>query len=335
MKAVLISEHGGRDKLVLQSVREPAARDHELVIKVGAVALNHLDIFVREGTRGTPISLPRIAGGDVAGIVVDKGHFVDGVEVGQRVVLDPAVVLSDNTLGGLGDHIDGGLAEYLSIPSDNAIKLPKEVSFNVAAALPMSYATAWRMLTVRGLIQNGESVLILGASGGVGTAAIQIAKMFGCTVYAASNSDIKLGKLAELGIDFPINYDRCPEFHREIRGLTDGDGVDVVVNFTGGDSWVRSLKAVKYGGRILTCGATSDFITKTDIRYIWRREMNIIGSDGWQRGDIVDLIELVRQGIINPLIHSVIPLEEVREGYRLLEQRDVVGKVIVNPCKLE
>lgn len=331
MRAVVIHEHGGRDKLLLEQVPTPEAGAGQILVRVKACGLNYLDIFVRRGMPGLPIELPRITGGDIAGVIEAVGAGVTSVSVGQRVLLDPAVVLPDGEIGALGENTTGGLAEYIVVPAENAILLPDDVTFEQAAALPIAYGTAWRMLITRGQVQPGESVFILGASGGVGTGAVQIAKMRGCIVYAAASSADKLERLKGLGADVLVNYAEQPEFHRFIKGHTHGEGVDVVVNYTGGDTWVKSLKCVKLGGRLLTCGATAGYDPQTDIRYIWRKEMDIRGSDGWQRQDLIDLLEAVRSGQINPVIDRVLPLEETAEGHRLLEDREVFGKVIIVP----
>lgn len=331
MRAVVIYEHGGRDKLVLDDVPDPTPARGEILLRVKAVGLNYLDVFVRRGMPGLPIDLPRISGGDIAGEVAALGEGVQSVEVGQRLLIDPAVKMPDGTLGALGESTTGGLSEYMTVSADNAIPLPHDVSYEQAAALPIAYGTAWRMLRTRGRVRAGESVLVLGASGGVGTGAVQIAKMMDCVVFAAASSEDKLQRLKELGADYLVNYAAHPEFHRYVRGLTDGEGVDVVVNYTGGDSWVRSLKSVKRGGRILTCGATAGFDPPTDIRYIWRKEMDIIGSDGWRRQDLIDLLCAVRDGRITPVIGAVLPLDQTAEGHRLLEEREIFGKAIVKP----
>ncbi len=296
-----------------------------------AVGLNYLDVFVRRGMPGLPVELPRITGGDIAGEIVTVGAEAASVAPGQRVLLDPMVTLPNGEIGALGENTTGGLAEYIAVPAANAIPLPDDVSFEQAAALPIAYGTAWRMLITRGRLRAGESVFILGASGGVGTGAVQIAKMRGCVVYAAASTAAKCQRLRELGADHTVNYIEHPEFHRYLRSITGGAGVDVVVNYTGGDSWVRGLKCVKLGGRILTCGATAGYDPPTDIRYIWRKEMDIIGADGWRRGDLVDLVEAVRSGTVTPVIDRVLPLAQTAEGHRLLEDREVFGKVIIAP----
>lgn len=331
MRAVVIHEHGGRDKLILEDVLDPQPAAGEILVRVKAVGLNYLDIFVRRGMPGLPIDLPRISGGDIAGDVAALGEGVESLSVGQRLLIDPAITMPDGTLGALGESTTGGLAEYIVVPAGNAIPLPDDITYEHAAALPIAYGTAWRMLRTRGKIRAGESILILGASGGVGTGCVQIAKMIGCEVYAAASSCDKLQRLTELGADHLVNYIEHPEFHRYVRSITGGEGVDVVVNYTGGESWVRSLKSLKHGGRILTCGATIGFDPPTDIRYIWRRELDIRGSDGWRRQDLVDLLQAVQEGKIIPIIDRVLPLEQTAEAHRLLEDREVFGKVIITP----
>jgi len=331
MRAAVIHEHGGRDKIMLEDVPRPVAGRDEIVVAVKACGLNHLDIFVRRGMPGLPIELPRITGGDIAGVIDTVGDGVAGLSLGQRVLLDPTIVAPNGRVGALGEHTTGGLAEYIKVPAANAIPLPEDVSFVQAAALPIAYGSAWRMMVSRGRVQPGEHVLILGASGGVGVACVQIAKMHGCVVYAAASTAGKLARLAELGADILVNYTEQPEFHRHVRKLTDGTGVDVVVNYTGGETWVKSLKSLRHGGRLLTCGATAGYDPRTDIRFIWTKELSIIGADGWRREDLLALLDAVRTGRLHAIVDRVLPLEQVREGHRLLEEREVVGKVIITP----
>ena len=331
MRAAVIHEHGGLDVLRIEDVPAPSPGPGEILVAVKACGLNYLDIFVRRGMPGLPVTFPRITGGDIAGVVAEMGAGVTSVALGQRVLLDPAIELPDGHAGALGEHTNGGLAERIVVPAEKAIPLPGEVSFEQAAALPIAYGTAHRMMVHRGKITAGEHVLILGASGGVGTACVQIAKLYGCVVYAAASSSDKLTRLKGLGADILLNYAEDPEFHRQARQLTDGRGVDVVVNYTGGDTWVRSLKALRHGGRLLTCGATAGYDPPTDIRYIWTRELMIIGSDGWRRDDLLFLVEALRTKRMVAVIDRVLPLDQIAEGHRLLEDREVFGKVIITP----
>ncbi len=326
MRAIVIHEHGGRDQLLLDAdVPTPRAGPGQVVVQVHACGLNHLDIFVRRGMPGKPIPLPFTSGGDIAGVIAEQGPGVSDFVVGQRVLVDPAI-----EHGAIGEDAPGGLAEYVLVPAANLIPLPDAVPFDEAAALPIAYGTAWRMLLTRGTIRPMEHVLILGASGGVGTACVQIAKMSGCIVYAAASSEDKLARLRALGADHVINYSEV-EFDREAWRLTGKRGMDVVVDYTGADTWVRSLRSLRKGGRLLTCGATTGYDPKTDIRYIWARELTILGSDGWTRSDLLAVLQATWSGRIRPVIDRVLPLAQTAEGERLLEDREVFGKVIIHP----
>jgi alcohol dehydrogenase len=324
MRAIVIHEHGGREQLRLEEVPAPAAGPGQAVVRVHACGLNHLDIFVRRGMPGKRTPLPFTSGGDIAGVVAAAGSGA-GAIAGERVLVDPAL-----EHGAIGEDAPGGLAEYALVPAANLIRLPDDISFDEAAALPVAYGTAWRMLLTRGAVRAGERVLILGAAGGVGTACVQIAKMAGCTVYAASSREDKLGRLRGLGADHLINY-RDAEFDREVWRLTEKRGVDVVVDYTGRETWARSIRCLRKGGRLLTCGATTGYEATTDLRYVWVRELSILGSDGWTRAELEALLGAVRTGRIRPVIDRVLPLAQTAEGERLLEDREVVGKVIIHP----
>ncbi|HKX16585.1 MAG TPA: zinc-binding dehydrogenase [bacterium] len=328
MRAIVIREHGGREQLRLETnVAAPHPGPDQAVVRVHACGLNHLDIFVRRGMPGKHTPLPFISGGDIAGVVDAVGPAAAGVAVGRRVLVDPAV-----PGGAIGEDAPGGLAEYALVPAANLIPLPDGISFDEAAALPIAYGTAWRMLLTRGALRAGERILILGAAGGVGTACVQIAKMAGCTVYAAAAREDKLGKLRDLGADYLINY-REVEFDREVWRLTDKRGVDVVVDYTGRETWSRSLRSLRKGGRLLTCGATTGFEARTDLRYVWARELTILGSDGWMRQDLDALLQAVQARRIRPVIDRALPLAQTAEGERLLEDREVIGKVIIHPLE--
>ncbi len=326
MRAIVIHEHGGRDKLTLErDWPTPHGGAGQAVVRVHACSLNHLDIFVRRGMPGKRTPLPFVSGGDIAGVIAEIDPEARGLAVGERVLVDPAI-----EHGAIGEDVPGGLAEYALVPAANLIPLPAIVAFDQAASLPIAYGTAWRMLHTRGRIRPEEHVLILGASGGVGTACVQIAKMAGCVVYAAASTEDKLARLRALGADHLINS-RDGEFDREVWRLTNKRGMDVVVDYTGAETWGRSLRSLRKGGRLLTCGATTGFDARTDIRYIWVRELTILGSDGWSRPDLLAVLDATGSGRIRPVIDRVLPLAQTAEGERLLEDREVFGKIIIHP----
>lgn len=326
MRVVAIQAHGGLEQVRLDDWPEPVAAPGEAVVEVRACGLNYLDIFVRRGMPGLPVQMPRIPGGDVAGVVREAGPGVSRDWIGQRVLVDPHLPGG----GALGEHAHGGLCERIAVDARNLIPLPGAVSFEEAAALPIAYGTARRMLVARGRVRAGERVLILGASGGVGTACVQIAKNLGAVVIACASSPEKLRRLAALGADHLIDYTR-EDFSRRAWEISGKTGVEVVVNYTGGDTWVPSLRALAHHGRLLTCGATAGFDPREDIRYIWRREVTIVGCNGWTREDLEALLADVAARRIRPVIDRVLPLEQAAEGMRLLEAREVFGKVLIRP----
>jgi len=327
MRAVAIDAHGGLDQVRLRTDwPEPKAGPGQAVVEVKACGLNYLDIFVLQGMPGLPVTMPRIPGGDIAGVVHSVGAGVAREWVGRRVLIDPHIKPG----GALGEHANGGLCERIAIEAENLIHMPDAVTFEQAASLPIAYGTAYRMLITRGRLQAGELVLILGASGGVGTGCVQIAKNLKARVIACASSPEKLRRLKELGADHVIDYTK-EDFSKKAWELSGKKGVDVLVNYTGGDTWVPSLRALAKHGRLLTCGATAGFDPKTDIRYIWRREVSIIGANGWTREDLEALLLEVERGSIKPIIDRVFPLAESAEAMRLLQDREVFGKVIVTP----
>lgn len=327
MRAVVFHEHGGPEALRVETNwPTPAIGPDDALIGVKACALNHLDIFVRRGMPGVTTHLPHISGGDVAGVVAVVGANVSGAKVGDRVLVDPAV----GPGMALGEHTQGGLAEFVAVPGANLIPLPADVSFVDAAALPIAYGTAYRMLITRGRIRAGETVAILGASGGVGVACVQLAKQAGCVVYAIASSNTKLDRLRDLGADFTINSSEG-DFSRALWQLTGKQGVDVMVDYSGQDTWPGSIRAVKAFGRLLTCGATSGYEAVTDLRYVWVREQTIIGCNGWTRADLLALLDLVRVGALKPVIDRVVPLEATRAAEEAIERREIFGKIIIEP----
>ncbi|ETW95825.1 MAG: zinc-binding dehydrogenase [Candidatus Entotheonella factor] len=334
MKAVAIYAHGGMEELVYDTdFPEPEIGPNEVLIDIKATSLNYHDVFTRRGMPGIKIPMPMIMGLDIAGEIAQLGPGVDGWSVGERVLIDPI----DRVAGGLmGETIPGGLAERCRAAVHQLIRIPDGVSFADAASLPVAYGTAHRMMLTQGQVQAGERVLILGASGGVGTCCVFLAKMAGAEVVACASSEAKLDRLRQFGADHLINY-TTHEFHHEVFRLfgkphrRGGGGVDMVINYTGGDTWVPSLRSLRKGGRMLTCGATAGYDPPTDIRYIWTFELQLLGSNGWTVDDLERLLNMVQTGKLKPVIDRVLPLTEAAEALRLLEEREVIGKVIVEP----
>ena len=311
-----------------------------MIVAVKASSLNYHDVFTRRGMPGIKVPMPAIMGLDVAGEIAEVGPGVSGWKKGDRVLVDPI----NRIEGGLmGETVHGGLAELCKARAHQLVKIPDGVSFADAAALPVAYGTALRMMVTNGGIKKGEKILILGASGGVGVCCLQLAKLAGCEVVACAGTDAKAKakakRLMELGADKTINYIE-KDFMKEAyamygkptrRGAGTDQGLDVVVNYTGGDTWVKSLRILKVGGRLLTCGATAGYAPTEDIRFIWTFELKVLGSNGWMRTDIEKLLELVQSGKLKVLVDKVYKLEEAREALRVIEDREVFGKVVVAP----
>jgi alcohol dehydrogenase len=328
--------HGGRENLHLRNdFADPIPAHGEVVVRVAATAVNFHDIFTRRGMPGVRITLPVIAGSDIAGTVAEAGAGADRGWIGKRVLVDP-VLRDGDRFGMLGETLHGGRAELVAVRQSMLLEIPDGVTFEAAASLPLAYGTAYRMMITRGAVKAGERVLVLGASGGVGVACVQLAKMVGAEVLACASSASKLERLAGIGADHTVDYVARPfeDAVKEIYGkprITGAGGVDVAVNFTGGATLVPTQKSVKLGGRILSCGATAGFSLQLDARYWWTFEQTLIGSDGWQKEDLQTLLELVATERLKPVIDRVLPLEGTAEAERLLEDREVVGKVLIKP----
>jgi len=336
MRAAVIHQHGGPGSIVTEpAFPDPRPGPEDVVIRVRATSLNQHDIFTRRGMPGIKVPMPCIMGVDFAGDVVETGSAVTGWSVGDRVLVDPVDRVGPGGL--MGEMWHGGLAEYCRVPTHHLVALPAGVSYEQAACLPVAYGTAVRMMHTIGEVKRGDKVLILGASGGVGTCAVQLAKLAGAEVIACASSEGKLARLKDLGADHLLDYTQRDfvqwvheTFGKPHRRRFTG-GVDVVVNFTGGETWVPSLKVLHRGGKVLTCGATAGFDPKEDLRFIWTFELNILGSNGWMREDLVTLLTLIRERQLVPVIDRELPLDQVNEAFRLLEEREVFGKVIVRP----
>lgn len=336
MRAVLTIAHGDRDQLQFRpDFPDPTPDAGEVLVKIAATALNFHDIFTRRGMPGIRIPLPVIVGSDMAGEITALGAGVTGWQAGDRVLVDP-VYRDGVRFGMIGEVSNGGRAEYIAVPVEQLIRVPERVSLEHAAALPLAYGTAYRMMMARGHVAAGDRVLVLGASGGVGVACVQLAKLAGAEVIACASSEEKLRRLRELGADHVVDYAQHSfvDAVRNVYGkpkVTGGGGVTLAVNFTGGDTWVDTQKCVGLGGRIVTCGATAGYRVETDARYLWTFEQTMVGSNGWATEDLVALLELADTGRLLPVIDKVLPLEAAADAERLLEERKVFGKVLLKP----
>src|SRR5579863_1373268 len=336
MRALVLRKHGDDGLRLETDFPDPVPGEGDVVLRVRATALNYHDVFTTRGMPGIRIAMPAIMGLDVAGEIAAIGPGVTGWTLGERVVGDPI----NRVEGGLtGETVHGGLAEYCRLRAHQLVRIPDGVSFAQAAALPCAYGTARRMMFSNGHVAAGEKVLILGASGGVGVCCVQLAKSAGAIVIAATGSDDKAARLRALGADHTINY-AAEDFVTQVhslygkparRGAGSDKGVDVVVNYTGGDTWTKSLRVLRVGGRLLTCGATAGYDPAEDIRFIWTFELKILGSNGWAREDIVALLEMVRAGRLEAVVDEIFPLERAPEALARLEERRVFGKLVIAP----
>jgi NADPH:quinone reductase-like Zn-dependent oxidoreductase len=342
MKAVVFNQHGGPEVLRYVDVPDPRPGPGEVLIEVKATSINHIDIFLRRGMPGIKVPLPKIVGSDAAGVIRELGQDVSGLTSGQRVTINPGITCGHCEFCSagfgsqcvswamVGENRDGAYAEFVVVPAHIVLPIPDHISFEEAAAAPLVFLTAWSMMVGKGNIRPGEDVLILGAGAGVGTAAIQIAKLVGCRVFATASNAEKLQRAKELGADFLINY-TAEEFDKTIRDLTNKRGVDIVVDYIGADTWVRSLRSARRGGRVLTCGATTGFAPQTDLRHIFFRQVQVLGSTMGSHREFLDVMKCVFRGQLKPVIDRVLPLPEARKGHELIEQRAVFGKIVLVP----
>ncbi len=333
MKALLLRQHGEVDDLtVIDDYPVPKVGPGQVVIRVKASSFNYHDVLTVKGMPGIKVPFPIVIGLDMAGEITELGDGVAPWEVGDRVLVNPL-----NKKGLMGEMLDGGMAEYCAMDASQLIMMPPDVSFEDAASLPVAYGTAHRMIITHATIKSGDKVLVLGASGGVGTGCVMLAKHLGAEVIACAGSDDKMDRLKELGADHVINY-RTTDFSKWAiekygkpqRRSYEG-GVDVVINFTGGDTWAPSLKCVKRGGSILVCGATAGHDPKEDLRYVWSFELRIIGSNSFYEENLKGLMDMIQAGALKPVIDKVLPLEEAADGLRMIRDREVMGKIIITP----
>ena len=340
MKAIVIHEHGDPSVLKYEDVPEPHVRAGEVLVRVHACALNHLDLWVRRGLNGVAIPLPHIPGSDVAGEIVKIGEGVTTVRVGQKVLLAPGVTCgkcpacvsgNDNRcreFTNLGYMIDGGCAEFVRCPEVNCMPYPENLDWVHAAAVPLAFQTAWNMLVNRAQLQPGEDVLVLAAGSGVGSAALQVAKFFGARVIATAGTDEKLRKAKELGADELINHSVMP-ISKEVRRLTNNRGVDIVFEHVGSATWENSIKSLAAGGRLVTCGATTGYDVKLDMRFLFTRQLSLLGSYMGTKNELRTVLKLVEQGRLKPIVDKVWPLQDAALAHDYLENNKQFGKVVL------
>ena len=340
MKAVRLHQFGGPEVLTYEDIPDPALRADHVLVRVKACSLNHLDVWVRKGLPG--VKLPHILGSDVAGEVVEAGEYVSGFRAGQRVLLSPmhycghcakcvaGIQNQCRAFTVLGNAVDGGNCELIAAPAANVIPIPDSLDFNQAASVPLVFVTAWHMLVGLAGMRAGQTVLVLGASSGVGIAAIQIAKMFHCRVITTAGDETKLEKGRALGADFGINHYK-QKISDEVRKITTKEGVDIVVEHVGVATWDESMKALKTGGTLVTCGATTGPNVAIDLRHLFARQLRLLGSYMGTMGELHEVLGHVFAGRLKPVVDRTFPLSELRAAHEYLEKSQMFGKIVVNP----
>jgi NADPH:quinone reductase-like Zn-dependent oxidoreductase len=342
MKVAWIRQHGGPEVLELADAPEPEIKPDEVLVRVRASALNHLDLWIRGGLPGLKIPMPHVLGSDIAGEVVRSGDLCERIKPGQRVLLAPGLSCRqciacvsgrDNecrryTL--FGTAIDGGNRELMPAPEYSVIAIPDDLSFEEAAAAPLVFLTAWHMLFTKARLQPGEEVLVLAASSGVGMAAVQLAKLFQCRVIATAGGEAKLEKAKALGADEVIDH-YAQDISAEVRRLTSKRGVDVVIEHVGAATWPKSCESLAPSGRLVTCGATTGFDVRVDLRFLFSKRQSLMGSYMGTLGELHQALRFVFNRKVRPVIDRVYPLEEIAEAHRRVENKEQFGKVVVRP----
>lgn len=348
MRAVCFRRHGGPEVLEIVDLPVPIPGPGEVQVRVNAVALNHIDLWMRRGLPAMTINLPHVPGGDVCGTVSHLGAGVEasakdgGVAMGKRVVLNPGLTCGRcrQCLGGhdnlcasfrmLGEHVPGGMAEYVVVPAANLVPVPEGLSLSDAelAAVPITFMTAWQMLVDKARVQPGETILVLGAGSGVGVAAIQIAKLFGARVIAAASTARKLELARALGADDTIDYVN-EELVAAVKRLTNRRGADIVVEHTGAATFPKAVVATARGGRIVTCGATDGYEPPLNLRHVFWRQLSILGSTLAPKSCLFNVIDRMATGQLRPVVDRVLPLDQVAAAHRALEGREAFGKIVL------
>jgi NADPH:quinone reductase-like Zn-dependent oxidoreductase len=339
LKAVRIHEFGGPEVLRYEDVPDPKPRKDQVLVRVKACAMNHLDIWVRKGLPG--VNLPHILGSDISGEIAEVGEYITGFTTGQRVLLAPMHFCNRcaKCVAGLqnqcreftvlGNGVDGGNCELIAVPAVNVIPIPDNLDFNQAASVPLVFLTAWHMLAGRAGIRVGQTVLVLGAGSGVGIAAIQIAKLFHARVITTAGDETKLEKARALGADYGINHYE-QKISQEVRKITDKEGVDIVVEHVGAATWDESVKSLKPGGTIVTCGATTGFNIAFDLRFLFSRQLSFLGSYMGTMAELHDVLGHIFAGRLKPVVDRVFPLKDIRAAHEYMEKSQMFGKIVLN-----
>jgi len=340
MKAVRIHQFGGPEVLTYEDIPDPQPRKDQILIRVKACSLNHLDIWVRQGLPG--VKLPHILGSDIAGEIAGIGEYVSGFTVGQRVLVAPMQFCRHcaKCLAGLqnqcreftvlGNGVDGGDCELIAVPPSSVIPIPDSLAFEQAASVPLVFLTAWHMLVGRAGVRPGQTVLVLGASSGVGVAAIQIARLFHCRVITTAGDETKLEKGRALGADYGINH-HTQKISEEVRKITNKAGVDIVIEHVGAATWDESVKSLTSGGTLVTCGATTGPNVGVDLRHLFARQLSLLGSYMGTMGELHEVLAHVFAGRLKPVVDRVFPLSEIRAAHEYLAASQMFGKIVVNP----
>jgi NADPH:quinone reductase-like Zn-dependent oxidoreductase len=345
MKAVVFYEHGDVDVLKYEDVPDPKLGPCEVLVRVRASGCNRNDIWARRGMPGMKVIFPHISGSDLAGEVAELGPGATGVQVGDKVVLHPGLSCrkcehctngqeyfcrSFRIYGFETGPLQGAHAEYARVPDVNLISMPSRLTFEEAASVPLVFLTAWHMLVTRAALTAGDDVLVLGAGSGVGSAAVQIAKLFGARVIATAGDERKLRKAKELGADELINHS-SQDVVGEVRRLTGKRGVNLVFEHVGEATWERSISSLAYGGRLVTCGATTGYEAMTDLRHVFWKQLSILGSHQGSKAETIRVLNLVQAGRLHPVVDRIMPLRETAEAQRLMERREQFGKIVLTP----
>jgi NADPH:quinone reductase-like Zn-dependent oxidoreductase len=343
MKAIFFEQHGEIDKLKYADLPQPEPKNGEALVRVHAVALNHLDIWVRRGWKGLALDMPHITGSDVAGEVVAVNSPGTTWTRGTRVIVNPGIITHDDewTRKGddslspgfkiLGEQIKGGLAEYVCVPVGNLYKLPDTISFEEGAAPLLVGLTCWRMLFKRANLRPGETVLVVGAGGGVNSLSIILSKAAGASVIALSSTPEKIEKARELGASAVIDYNKHPDWHAEVLKLTKGRGVDIVIDNVGAKTFAKSLRAVSRGGRIVTVGNTKGYECSFDNRLLFTKQVSVIGSTMGSRSDFTEAMEFIFNNGIKIPIDTIAPLSDGHKMIKRLEDGQQFGKIVLKP----